>query len=171
METLETFVDEEIAAQSVMDEAAPRPEAQALSLAQRLRRLIIGGIVGLLAVLTLRLGVLLLLPPVLPPAPAPSSATPAPSAAVWQPAAPAQSPPALPPPTLATRPPATLTPLADGCPDAAIVPDGARVGWLARAQGCAGVLYASVDGAHMWVRRPADLSDQLVQQLPELPTQ
>lgn len=76
------------------------------------------------------------------------------------------TPPAPPATPASVAAPAPALP---GCPDAAPVPDGARVGWRGRAAGCPDVLYASIGGAGRWVRRPAGFPESLYAQLPELP--
>jgi hypothetical protein len=150
-----------------LDEPPPRPP---------IRKYTVIGISLLLIVLAARVLILGIIAPssaVVAPAPAtatlradslPAVATPHPAAQNTAVAAVAPSA------TPTTTPSATPTALPANCPPAASVPEGARVGWLARASGCPDVLYASVGGVRQWVRRPDGFPEALLSQLPELPT-
>ena len=123
--------------------------------------LIILAIIVLLALVSLAAGALSSGAPAAPAA----TATPA-AGATLAPLAVITATPAPEQPTTAPTIAPTLTP---NCPVAELPPEGARIGWLARAAGCPEVLWARVNGRGQWTRRPPTLPDAVYSQLPELP--
>ncbi len=134
-------------------------------------RVIAGAVIGLIVILTVRIAVLAVFPP---SASRPTPTAPAPTRAPLPALVPAEAPAppqqaATPTPTPAPAPaPAPAAPtIGDACPPAVTPPDGARVGWLARAAGCPDIALGNLDGVRQWVRRDR-LSDDVYNQLPEV---
>lgn len=129
-------------------------------------------IAGAVALAILILALRSLFPPAAPGA-VDTTPTLAPTAAPSTAMAPLELAPLTPGPTApAAAPPAPLpaptTPATADCPAGGVLAVGERAGWLARAANCPQLVLANVAGERRWVKRPAELADDLYNQLPEV---